>query len=201
MITIVFVFQFCQHLVFGQVVCLAKLVDAFLEVVHHLPFRNTAYRSIFGVHGDVFEVVDLREDAELRELGDARDKDEAEVLIQLLQRRIKRLQQGAHRLEPFAVVEHGEQRRIVLVDEDDDLQFRLPGDVLHQFAEPYREVVGGFLATIRPLKILQLRVEVELTFLDSTFLDVAEVEVEHGIVVPLLLQTVYGEPFEQLFLT
>ena len=40
--------------------------------------------------------------------------------------------------------------------------------------------------------------EVELTFLGSAFLDVAEVEVEHGIALPLCLELLDGESFEKL---
>ena len=47
--------------------------------------RDAADAGILRQHGDVVEVVELREDAELREFGDACDEDKAKILIQLLQ--------------------------------------------------------------------------------------------------------------------
>ena len=125
MIAVVMIEELVNDLLMAVVVFLCQHTDSLLEVVFQLLYCYAAHSRILRQHRDVVQVIELREDAELRELRDACDEDETEVGIEILQRRIKRLQLRAHLLEVIVVMEHGEQRRIVLVDEDDDLRTRL----------------------------------------------------------------------------
>ena len=77
------------------------------------------------MHGDILQVVQLAEDAELRKLGDACEKNETEVGVAVLQGRIEVAHHIAQDGQGLFLVYHIEQRCIIFINEDDHLPPRL----------------------------------------------------------------------------
>lgn len=65
-------------------------------------------------------MVELTEDGELAELGDTREKDEAQVLVARLERGVELAHHLTEAVEKNLVVDDIEQGHIVLVDQDND---------------------------------------------------------------------------------
>ena len=74
---------------------------------------------------DIRQVVDGGEDAQLRELCNAGDEAELDILFISFERYIELLHDLAHGIECLLVVKHVEQGRVVLVDNDRHLPPRL----------------------------------------------------------------------------
>ena len=82
-IAVVLPLQLLQYIVLRNVLALCQSTDALLEVILQFLLRDAAQRGVLGQHGDVVEVVELGEDAQLRKLADARDEHEAEVRVEV----------------------------------------------------------------------------------------------------------------------
>ena len=65
MITVIGPLQLCQDLFGSHVVFFAQRFYAFLKVIDKFLTRYATYRSILRQHGDVVQVVELGENAEL----------------------------------------------------------------------------------------------------------------------------------------
>lgn len=144
-------------------------------------------------------MLSLREDARLRKLADARDEHKAEVRVEVFQRRIERLQLGADGLQPLLVVQHGEQWRVVFVDEDDDLFVSLGIKVFHEVAHPRRYVAIIGSKPITFFCPFQLCGDDAVQVLHRPSLGHRKAEVKYGILLPFLFQLIDGQSFEQLF--
>ena len=142
--------------------------------------------------------VQLAEDAQLGELGDAGQEDKLEMGVEHLERTVEILHRAAQQAEVFLLVHHVEQGRVVLVDDDDHLLARLLVRPHHQVLQAY---VGVLLLALVPEHLLLVVEHVgEITPEHGVVhvLCAAHVEVEHGMPHPLLLVFAHGKPLEQV---
>lgn len=78
---------------------------------------DAADGGVFRQHADVFNVVQLAEDAQLRELGNARQEHEAQVRVAGFKGTIEITHNIAEDGQVLFFMHHVEQGRIVFVDE------------------------------------------------------------------------------------
>ena len=141
--------------------------------------------SIFRQHADIFNIVQFTEDAQLRELGDARQEYEAKVGVAGFERTIEITHDVAEDGQVFFFMHHVEQGRVVFVDEHHHLAARLfagPADKVCKTCVRIGDV--RFDAEI-PFQCLQLPQQVAFQSFLVQMLAHAHVEVQHGIFRPL----------------
>ena len=80
------VLKLCQSLIVRHIVVLSQITYIVLEQAEELVLADTADGAILVLHADVRDIVQFAEDAKLAELGDARQKYEAQVFLLTLQR-------------------------------------------------------------------------------------------------------------------
>ena len=96
-------------------------------------------------------------------------------------------------------MKNGQQRRIILVDEYNNLFAGTLVDTLHEFLKTRCQIISRFHHAIGFLHRGQRGIDTILKILYSAFLNVAQVKVQHRVLLPLLLQLLDGETLEQVF--
>ena len=86
-----------------------------------LALRDSADCRIFRHHGDVLQVVQFAEYAQLRELVDPGDEYEPQVRVQALDGTVEVPHYLPHRHEPVLVVHHVEKRGVIFINYYDSL--------------------------------------------------------------------------------
>ena len=84
------------------------MVNMLSHLCQHLLLRDATDGSIGFKHTDVVDVVQLAKDTQLRELGDARQEDEAQVGIAGFQRRLEVTHRVAQSLQLPILMHHVE---------------------------------------------------------------------------------------------
>ena len=120
-VAVVFELDLSIHLLRGQLEVLGHSLNVFLENRLHLLLRKAADGSKTGEQGDILQIVDSGEDAQLRELRDAGDEAELYVGLVGLERHVELLHDLAHGVERGLVVKHIQQGCVVFVDDDSHL--------------------------------------------------------------------------------
>ena len=174
-------------------------VEVLGEVREDLLVRVAEQGRRTGVHREVGEIVQVREDRDLGELRDACHEDEALQRLGGLHDGVERLERGldARNLRP---PEQAQQRLVVFVDQDRDLPGRgLRGGGAAEVPEPRRNGIPGFgLEPEVVLDVGELTVEPGHEFGPVARLGRAHVEVDHGNRRPVPRQRVDREALEQL---
>ena len=93
------------------------------------------------------------------------------------------------------------QRRVVLVDENDDLCASLVIDVLHQGRHPRRDVFASYRNPIFLFSPFQLKVDSVVQVFYRPFLCRGQTEVEYGILFPFRFQLLHLQSLEELLLS
>ena len=78
-IAVVVVLQLLQRLFAAQFQAGSQHIQVLVHLRFHLFLSDATDGGIFGQHTDVLDVVQLAEDAQLRELGDTRQEHEAQI--------------------------------------------------------------------------------------------------------------------------
>ena len=154
-IAVILLLQSLDGFLASYLLSLGKVVDIVGHLRQHLVLGDAAHSSIVGAHGDVLQVVKLAEDAELRELGDAGEEDELEIWVTVFQRRIEIAHHIAQHRQRLLLMNHVEQRGIILVDEYDNLLACLLVCTENQVLQSYIRVFGVRAYTQMPLVFLQ----------------------------------------------
>ena len=81
MITIIVGCQLCHSLVEVPIVLCSQLIDFRLEITQDFFLGNTANGGIFWLKTDVAQIVEYREERDLRKLGDTCDEDKLLVFV------------------------------------------------------------------------------------------------------------------------
>ena len=150
-------------------------------------------------HRDVAQVVERREDAQLAELGDARDEDELLVGIAHLDHLVELLHDASHLFQFLWLMKVIKDGSIVFVEDDYSFQTCLSMGVLDELLESGSWRPFRFRPTIFFLVIVQLAVQLVNDLLHLPLvLARTDVEMQHGILLPLLLQIGHGETLEQV---
>ena len=85
MISIVICSELLQRLLRSPSVSFSHRLNLRHEVFGNFLFRNAADGSVWCIKTDVAQVIEYREEGDLSELGNARDEDEALVLVLFFQ--------------------------------------------------------------------------------------------------------------------
>ena len=109
MVTVVIVLEFPHGLLAAYAHPSGQDVQILVHLGGHLLFRDATNRGVFRQHADVFNIVQFTEDAQLRELGDARQEDEAQVRVAGFERTIKLRMMLRRTGEILVFVHHVEQ--------------------------------------------------------------------------------------------
>ena len=200
MITVIVFLQFGNRFLTGQFLRFCQFVYILRHLRKHFLLGDAADARILIIHRDIGDIVQLAEDAELRELGDAREEDEAELGLAILQWAIEVAHRVAKRIQLFLLVRHIQHRRVVFVDKHHHLLATL---LISGVDEVYQTVVASYLWIIYSpffLLVLQKIAKVSFQFFLLHVLATAHVEVEHGIFRPLCLQFLDGKSLEEVFL-
>ena len=83
----------------------------------------------------MLEVVQLRKDAHLRELGDTCDEDEFQICPLVLKHLIELTEHSAHVFQLFLIVEKAHHRRIIFVENNHYLIARLLESMMNKVTE------------------------------------------------------------------
>ena len=102
-------------------VSVSEHLDVGVEYGQQLVLGDAAKRRVLRHHGYIAKIVQGGEDAQLAELGDARDEDELLVLVAHLHHLVELLHDASHLLQLAGLVKVIQQGRIVLVEDDDGL--------------------------------------------------------------------------------
>ena len=81
MIAVIICRQLCYSFIECPVFVFCQFVDFRLKIAQHLFFRNTTDGCIFRLKADVAQIVEYREERDLRKLGDAGDEDKLFVFV------------------------------------------------------------------------------------------------------------------------
>ena len=105
--------------------CDVEALGQSLYILPHLAIEflcgNAADAGICRVHAYIREIVELRENGELTELGDTRKEDEAKIRIARFKWNVELTHNLTERIELFGVIYNIEQRRVVFVHKHNDL--------------------------------------------------------------------------------
>jgi len=126
-----------EGLVHADVESLGQMLHVGAHLRVQLLAADAADGGILVVHGDVEQVVQLTEDAQLSELGDAGQEDELKVRVERLYRRVEVLHRAAQCGKVLLLVYHVEQGGVVFVYDEGHFLSRLLVDRLHDVGKPY----------------------------------------------------------------
>ena len=125
MITVILPFKTLHSTFARGLLGLSKIVKIVCHGSDHLLFGDAAYAGIVWSHGYVLQIVEFAEDAELRELGDAREEDKMQIWVAVFQRRIEIAHHIAQHGQCLVFMHHIKQRSIIFINENDHLLARL----------------------------------------------------------------------------
>ena len=117
MISVVIVFQLFQQLFTAQPHPVRHQVYVLAHLREHLLLCYTADSGIVRVHADILDVVQLAEDTQLRELGDACQEDESQPGVAGLERAVEIAHDLAQHRQVALLVHYVQQRGVVFVNE------------------------------------------------------------------------------------
>ena len=125
MITIIIFSQSRQRVLSGHAEPRSQRVD----IGRHLTFKffisYAADTGIIITHTHVDHVVQLAENTHLRKLGYPCKKHKTKIGFAILQRAVEIAHHVAQQRQFLILMHHVEQRRIILIDQDNDLTLRL----------------------------------------------------------------------------
>ena len=142
-----------------------------VDVVHsmskHFLLGDAAYCGKIRVHGNVCQVVQFAEDADLRELGDAGEEQEMQVGVGIFQRRVEVAHDVAKLGQGLVLVNHVKHGRVVFVDKDDHFLACLFVDVANEVLKSQIWVgfVGGETKTLLVIFQYGKQITLQLVFL------------------------------------
>ena len=153
------------------------------------------------IHRQVVEVVERGEDGELREARHTRHHHEADVRGVILNLAVERRERRADGRGLRGVTERGADRRVVLVDEHDHGLAALPGQETNGIGEvPARRHVRVVNDIGHVEGLAHALHESDLELLKRLHAHRGEVEVQDGILRPVVVQLVDGLAREKLAL-
>ena len=115
------------------------------------PTGDAADAGVWLVHTHILDVVQLAEDAELRELRDARKKHKTEQWLAIFQGTVEIAHRIAQNIEFFLLMSHIQQRCIIFIDEHHSLLASLCSNCSYQVEQTN---VWGWRITIHSKPIL-----------------------------------------------
>ena len=202
MITVVHPLQFCHRVVVGHrpvaVHPLAQPLDVGLQLCEEFLLGDAADSFVLWVEGEDVQVVQLAEHRELRELRDAGQEYEAEILCLSFQRTEQVADSIANLVLQLGLGDGVEHRGIVFVYQHHHFVARLliggPDDVRESGIIIVRVIDADMPFLFFPLEDI---VDGAMQALQLIILAIRQVEPDDGILYPLLLQLLDGQTLEE----
>ena len=85
MIAVILLCQCCNGFLAAYLLIIGKIIYIVAHLCQHLFFGNTTDAAEFRVHGYILQVVEFAKDAQLRELGYAREEHKLQIWVAVLQ--------------------------------------------------------------------------------------------------------------------
>ena len=136
-IPVVGLFQFGFGFLFGHSVLLTQFDDVFLEVAVKFFFGNAAYIGKSVVHGNVHQVVQVTEHADLAELGHSGEQGKLDVAVATLQYAVECFQRVSVVGKQLLVADGLKHGLVVFVDEDHYVSAGDGADFLNDIGESF----------------------------------------------------------------
>ena len=145
------VFQLLDGLLPVQFQMLGKSIDVIAHLGQHFLLGDAADTGIRLVHAHILDIVQLTEDAELRELRDARKKHKTEQWLAIFQGTVEIAHRIAQNIEFFLLMRHIQQRSVIFINEHHSLLASLCSNCSYQVEQTN---VWGWRITIHSKPIL-----------------------------------------------
>lgn len=184
MVAVVVVLEAAQSVFAADAEAYGEQVDVEGHLADQLLLADAANGRELGVHADVLQVVELAENTELRELGDAGEEHEPQPCVACFEWRIELAHHLAECLELVGVVHHVEQRCVVFVDEHDDLLAGLVVSALDKAEQPGARSLRIRVAAKLILASGEQKIEQRPQLSDVPGLDRREVESDDRVAFP-----------------
>ena len=132
MIAIIMTFQLLDGFFPAEFQFLSQFINIIAHLGQQFLLGDTADAGIRHLHTHILDVVQLAEDAELRELRDACQEHKSEQWLAIFQRTVEIAHRIAQNIEFFLLMRHIEQWCIILIDEHHSLLASLYSDSFYQ---------------------------------------------------------------------
>ncbi len=201
MITVVFLLEKSEGVVRAEVQVFGKLFHVGQHLGMQFLAANAADSRILVVHGDIKQVVQLTENAELGKLGDTRKEDKLEIGIEHFYRTVKVLHRSAQRTKVIILVHHIEQWSIIFIDNDNDFFSSLLICLHHQI---FQSDVGIHFFTLIAectLTVVEHVGKITSKHIIIHMLRTTHIEMKHRMFHPFLLIFGNGKTIEQILAT
>ena len=184
MIAVIHLFQFSKHIVVFLSCFFGHLLYVKSQLCGEFFFTDATDAVVFICHRDVVQLVELAENTHLRELRDARDEDELQVVVHLLERAEEVLEPLSRQIRLFLVTYTMQDKVIILINDNDSTPTGLlvgkTEQILHSeigICYAWRYSILRFIASERtiyqPVKLI-----------DSAQVAGTEVEPQHRMFFP-----------------
>ena len=200
MITVVIGLQPGAHRVVLHSLRRGKRTDTRPEISVKLRFGNAAKIEEPFIHRDVFQVVQVAEYTHFAELGNAGEQGKLNVAVPRFEHAVEGFQRQAVGVLQLFVADRLQHRLVILIHEN---RYPLSGLLMGTPDDTIETEGKGrftFTRTINCLPVEQSLVEDGFQFPGCVILPDIQIEVQHGIDGPLLLQFLHRQTVEQLAL-
>ena len=202
MITVILPFQRMADLLRHHAIGHCEGLNAFPEIGMQFIFRNAANGRIFPIHGDILQVVQIAENADMTETAHSCKEREADVRVLRLQHTKESLEGIAISIVQFLAVDGTQQGLVVFIYQNHHLLARLftgTPDNVKETLFRCRRVIGFQAIVFFPTRQMFVQLGTERILI--LIITGIQVQVQHGISFPLRLQPFQRQAFKQLFLT
>ena len=201
MITIIVLFQFCQHFITHYLHFFRQQIQIIAHLLLYFFFRNAADGSIRFIHTDVLDIIQFTEDAQLGKLCDTGEEHKTQIRITSFQRTIEIAHHIPKDRQILFLMNNVKKRSVVFINEDNDLPTGLLANTADQSGETI--IQSHFLThfAIHLFIPIQLNTQHLLQTFLIHMLRHAHVKVKHRIPSPFRLQLINGKSLKQFLTT
>ena len=199
MITVIVFLQFGNRFLPSQFLRFCQFVYILRHLRKHFLLGDAADARILIIHRDIGDIVQLAEDAELRELGDAREENEMQMGVAVLQRRVEVAHDLAHFFQTNVIMRYIQKRSIVFINKHYHFLARLGLSFQYKVLQSIVRVL--LVSSDAPFPFFPFEHAAQETpeLIGITVLGCTHIKPQHGINRPILLHTVNVKSLEQLF--
>ena len=187
MIAVIAFFQFLGSLIKTDAVCIGDVLHGCLEISHQFILGNSAYALIPCIHGNINEVVEVAEHADLSELRHTREESELDIFILSLEHGVESFQRVAEMILKLRAADGLQHRLVVFVHENDNTLVVLLCDTFDKTFEAKLRRYFGRIFTVNILQLAEKVVEHVEQSVFGVVLTCIEVKIDDGIDRPVLL--------------
>ncbi|SCH53796.1 Uncharacterised protein [uncultured Bacteroides sp.] len=200
MIAVVIGFQFRTRLLVTHPRSRSQCVNILFKVGVHFLLADAADFHIAVVHGNVHQVVQIAEHADLSELGHSRQQGEADAAVHGLQRPVERLQGAAVLVLQGFVADGLQHGLVVFIDENHHPAACLLACTANHSLKTGRYGILVRVITIFSLPLFQGQFQLVFQTCFRIILFCVQIHVQHRIHRPVPLQFFQRQSFEKFFL-